>query len=100
MRKTLTLLVLMTLGLASESVLAYEGSTKFVATMTHPGEKPASFSPILLVSSSEMTPSKPILRLLNRIPEPTLSVERMRVEKFSPSLGTKAVIRFQEGWES
>jgi len=100
MKKILGFLVLMVVGIFLANAFAYEGGTKFVATMTHPGEKPASFGPILVVPSSEMTPSKPILKLLNRIPEPTLSVERMRVEKLGPSLGTKALVRFQEGWKS
>ena len=74
---------------------AYDGGTKAVIAMTNPPRGIAEYSPILVVPHDQLTPTKPIVQLLRRIPEPTLSVERIREEKWGPSTGTKAVVLFQ-----
>lgn len=78
------------------NVFSYEGGTKLVATMTHPERGEAKFSPLILIPHEELAPSKPVLRLLHRVPEPTLSKARIREEKWGRSLGTKALVRFQK----
>jgi len=90
-----TILTVLVFGFAG-SVLAYEGGTKAVATMTHPEEGETQFSPLLLVPSNTLSPSKPVLSLLRRTPQPTFSPTKIREEKAGPSLGTKGIIRFQE----
>lgn len=94
-----TLALLFALGFAGNA-FAYEGGTKMVAAMNQPERGEPQFSPILLVPHESLTPSKPVLRLLHRIPEPTLSAERIREEVPGRSLGTKGVVRFQKerGW--
>ena len=76
---------------------AYDGGTKAVIAMTSPPRGIAEYSPIFVVPHDQLTPTKPIVQLLRRMPEPTLSVERIREEKWSPSTGTKAVVLFQRG---
>lgn len=75
--------------------LAYEGATKAVAVMTYPEKGETEFGPILLIPSEEMAPAKPVQQLLRRVPEPTLSIERIRTEKPGTTSGTKAVVLFQ-----
>jgi hypothetical protein len=88
---TLTLLIF---GLGITAA-AYEGGTKTVATMTHPEKGEVQFGPIVVIPHDALTPSKLVTGLLRRLPEPTLSVERIRLEKPGQSLGTKAVVLFQ-----
>ncbi len=90
-----TVLTLALLGMTTP-VAAYEGGTKAVAAMNQPHRAESQPGPLLLVPHNALTPSKPVLRLLNRFPEPTLSVERIREEKQGPSLGTKRVVLFQK----
>jgi len=74
----------------------YEGGTKVVATMTHPERGAVEAGPILLTPHDQMTPTKSFQELLRRVPEPTLSAERIRTEKPGRTSGTKAVVLFQE----
>lgn len=78
------------------NAFSYEGGTKALVVMTHPEKGEADFSPLLVIPHDELTPSKPVQRLLRQIPEPTLSLERIREEIPGPSLGTKAVVLFQK----
>lgn len=76
---------------------AYEGGTKTVATMTHPEKGEVSFSPLVVIPHDALMPSKAVTQLVHRLPQPTLSVERIREERPGQSLGTKAVVLFQKG---
>jgi hypothetical protein len=91
----LVLVLLIAVFGASSSVWAYEGGTKAVAAMgSAHKEGQAQFGPISVVPSHWLTPGKLIERYLHRIPEPTLTAERLREETPGPSLGTKEVTRF------
>lgn len=94
-----TLALLFALGFAG-NVFAYEGGTKIVAAMNQPERGEAQFAPLILVPHDSLTPSKAVVRLLHRIPEPTLAPERIREEVPGRSLGTKGPVRFQKerGW--
>lgn len=96
--KNVTLLVtLAVLALGFGAVaFGYEGGTKVVAAMTHPERGAVEAGPILLTPHNEMTPTKSFQELLRRVPEPTLSIERIRTEKPGKTSGTKAVVLFQE----
>ena len=91
----LTLGTLFMFGLAG-NVVGYEGGTKLVATMTHPEEGKMVAGPLTLVPYRELNPGKMIERYLHRLPQPTLSAQRIREERPGPSLGTKGIIRFQK----
>jgi len=91
----LTLAASVILGI-SATAFSYEGGTKRVVRMALPQRGPADVSAIPAVLSYELTGSKPVVNFLRRIPEPTLSVERIREEKPGASLGTKAVVLFQK----
>lgn len=97
MRKgaAVTIVLLFVLGFAGNA-FAYEGGTKMVAAMNQPERGEAQPGPILLVPGTSLTPSKAVVRFLHRIPEPTLAPERIREERWGPSLGTKALVRFQK----
>lgn len=73
----------------------YEGGTKLIATMTQPAKGEVQFGPIRVVPSHELSPSKTVQTLLYRVPEPTLSIERIREERPGRTSGTKAVVLFQ-----
>ena len=75
---------------------AYEGGTKAVAVMTHPERARAEAGPLFVIPYNELSPGKAITRLLHRVPQPTLSIERIREEKMGPSTGTKTVVLFQK----
>lgn len=91
-------LLLCVTGLALNGY-GYEGGTKMVAAMNRVGEQEMQPGPILIVPASQLAPSKPVLRLLHRIPEPTLSPERIRVEKRpGASRGTKLAQEVMKGW--
>ncbi|MBI2167266.1 MAG: hypothetical protein HYU34_03350 [Candidatus Omnitrophica bacterium] len=79
------------------NVWALEGATKTVAALAQPEQGRSQPGPILLVSSSQLSPTKPVQAFLWRIPQPTLSAERIREEKPGRSFGTKAAVLFQEG---
>lgn len=89
-----TVLALVSLGFAG-NVWASEGATKVVAAAgleqgrSQPG-------PILLVSGSQLSPTKPVEAFLRRVPQPTLSAESIREEKPGRSFGTKAAVLFQK----
>lgn len=77
------------------STSAYEGGTKFVAAMNQPDRgKIESRQP--LISDYGYGGTKLVVRFLHRMPEPTLSIQRIREEKAGLSLGTKPVVRFQK----
>lgn len=78
------------------NVSAYEGGTKFVATMTHPEQERMASGPLILAPYSDLSPGKLIERYLHQLPEPTLSAQGIREETPGPSLGTKGIIRFQK----
>ena len=78
------------------SAFGYEGGTKVVATMTHWERGAVESGPVLLTPHDELTPTKAVQQLLRRVPEPTLSIERIRTEKLGTTSGTKAVVLFQE----
>jgi len=88
-----TALSLFMFGL-SGTVLSYEGGTKVVATMTHPEQGKMVRGPIFLVPFEQLAPGKLIEKYLHRIPEPTLSVQRIREEKSGESRGTKMHVRY------
>ena len=91
----LTFTILCILGFASHAFALGEG-TKLVALKAQaPGEESATMGPIQIVPSEALTPSKPVLALLHRMPAPTFSVTGIREEKESSSLGTKSLIHFQ-----
>lgn len=91
----LAALALLIFGLGVNA-LASEGGTKLIATVARPEQGQTQFGPIWVVGYDELTPSKPVMQLLRRFPKPTLSIENLREEKGGPSLGTKAVVLFQE----
>lgn len=84
----------------SGNLFAYEGGTKMVAAMNQPERGEAQFAPLILVPYDSLTPSKPVVQLLRRVPEPTLGAGRIREEIPGRSLGTKGPVRFQKerGW--
>lgn len=94
--KNVTLLVTLAILILGFGTYAfgYEGGTKVVATMTHPERGAVEAGPVLLIPHDELAPSKMVLQLLRRVPEPTLSVERIRTEKPGTTSGTKAVVLF------
>ena len=77
------------------SAFGYEGGTKVVATMTHLERGAVEAGPVLLVPHDELAPTKAVQEFLRRVPEPTLSVERIRTEILGTTSGTKAVVLFQ-----
>ena len=78
------------------NVFSYEGGTKLVATMTHSEEGKMVSGPLSVVSYGELVPGKLIQGYLHQLPKPTLSAETLREEMPGPSLGPKAIIRFQK----
>lgn len=88
-------IVLMSTFALGVNALAYEGGSKMVAAFAHPEKGEAEFGPLSVVPSEVLTPGKPIVQMLHRLPQPTLSVERIREERPGRSLGTKAVVLFQ-----
>lgn len=96
MKSNITLLTglgVFVIGFAG-SVLAYEGATKAVASIAQAHRGPAQFSPIIVSRADEMAPSKPVVELMQRMPKPTLSGQRLRGETPGPSTATKLVVRF------
>ena len=91
----LVMLAILILGFGV-TAFGYEGGTKVVATMTHPERRAVRPGPVLLTPYDELTPSKTVLELLRRVPEPTLSLERIRTEILGTTSGTKAVVLFQQ----
>lgn len=77
---------------------AYDGGSKMIVTMAMPEKRPAEAGPAPILYY-DMTGSKAVVNFLRRIPEPTLSVERIRLEKPGQTSGTKAVVLFQEKWQ-
>ena len=73
---------------------AYEGGTKLVAVVNHPEQGEQSFGPILLVSHDSLTPGKAVTRFFHRIPQSSLSRERIREERPLRTMGTKGVTEF------
>lgn len=90
----LVTLAILILGFGA-TAFGYEGGTKVAATMTHPERGAVEAGPILLTPHDAMTPTKSFQELLRRVPEPTLSVERIRTEIPGQTSGTKAVVLFQ-----
>lgn len=85
-------------GLAGNA-WAFEGGTKAAAAMLHrPEYRVTTPGPAPVLTYDIWRSSKPVLQFLSRLPEATLSVERIRMEKAGPSTGTKAVVLFQQGW--
>ena len=78
------------------SARAFEGGTKAIVAMTNPEMGGAQYGPLVVVAHHELAPSKPVTGLLRRVPEPTLSIERIREEKPGRSTGTKAIVLFQK----
>ena len=78
------------------SLLAYEGGTKLVATMTHPERGQNELGPIAVMPHSEWSGTKLVAQFLHRMPQPTLSTGQLREEKLGPSTGTKGIVRFRE----
>jgi len=95
MKNIMTLTLVMLFAVAVNG-FAYDGGTKLVATMTQPDPGEVQFGPIWVVPSHELSPSKTVQTLLYRVPEPTLSIERIREEKPGRTSGTKAVVLFQK----
>lgn len=78
---------------------AYEGSTKLVAQINQSEMGMNERGPIRLIPSSQLIPTKPILRFLQEMPKPTLSVRGIREENRGHSTGeTKASVQFLGGW--
>lgn len=90
---SLVTLVILILGFGTYA-FGYEGGTKVVATLTHPERGAVEAGPVLLTPHNELTPGKAVQQLLRRVPEPTLSIERIRTEKPGRTSGTKAVVLF------
>ncbi len=95
--KTIPLIAMLALAALAVggNLWAYEGGTKAVVARMQPEKGEAGFNPILLVPGGELSPGKPVQQFLRRIPQPTLSAERIREEKPGRSLGTKAVVVFE-----
>ena len=79
------------------NVWALEGATKAVVAAAQMEQGKAQGGPLLLASGTELAASKPVQAFLRRIPQPTLSAERIREERPGRSFGTKAAVLFQEG---
>lgn len=74
---------------------AYEGGTKLVASVARPAEmQPSRSGPLVLVPYDSLAPGKAVTGLIRRIPEPTLSATRIREGGPGQSLGTKSSVRF------
>lgn len=97
--KTMNLVVAAVLVslVSAGNVWASEGATKTVAALAQPEGGKALSGPLLLVSDTSMAPAKPVQAYLRQVPQPTLSVERIREERPGRSFGTKAAVLFQEG---
>ena len=91
------ILTVVTLSLGNFA-FAYEGATKLVAQINQSEMGMNEAGPIQLVSSHQLTPTKPILRFFQEMPMPTLSAQRIRQENRRHSAGTKASVQFLEGW--
>ena len=89
------MLMIVIFGLVGNS-LAFEGGTKAIVAMNQTTTGEAQFSPLVLAGPHEFTPSKPVLQLLRRMFEPTVTGERIRQGKPGRSTGTKAVVLFQQ----
>ena len=96
MRHVVLFLVLTTafLGLGG-NLLAYEGGTKLVATMASPAIGEAKSGPTFGLSYG-VNSTKPVVSFFKRMPEPSLSLERIREEKLGRNLGTKEIVLFQK----
>lgn len=93
---TLVTILLLTLAL-TQNVFAYEGGTKYVATLTRSQEGgEVQVGPLLLTPGRELTASKPVVEFFHRRPEPTLSMTRIRQERPGPSTGTKLVAQLRQ----
>lgn len=75
---------------------AYEGATKGVAIMAFRDENHAVSDRTMLVPSDYLRGTKPVANLTHRLPEPSLSTERIREEMPGPTTGTKRIVLFQE----
>lgn len=76
------------------SVLAYEGATKVVASMNNPEKGEMQFGPVLLVPHDSLAPGKNTTQLIHRIPQSSLSLERIREERPGRATGTKETVLF------
>lgn len=96
--KTINFAVLVALVslVSAGNVWALEGATKAVVAAAQPEQGKAQGGPLLLASGTELATAKPVQAFLRRIPQPTLSAERIREEKPGHSFGTKVAVLFQE----
>ncbi len=95
--KKKALFVVIALGLIfAGNLWAYEGGTKWVAALSHPEKGKVGASALPASSAYGLSGTKLVVQFLYRMPEPTLSLGRIREETLGPSLGTKSIVLFQE----
>jgi len=95
--KKKALFVIITLGsIFAGNLWAYEGGTKWVSTFAHPEKGKMGASAFPASTDYRLSGTKLVVQFLHRMPEPTLSMERIREETPGPSLGTKSIVLFQE----
>ena len=92
----LTAVALVGFGMAGNA-FGYDGASKMVVSMARPEPIKIASGSAPVLSYDLWRGSKPVLQLLQRVPKPTLTAERIREELPGPSTGTKAVVLFQRG---